>query len=66
MSKYCPKCGGDSYIVDGRNKKYGYRRRRECELCGFRWSTLEIVIESGCRLRNGFDISRVVDHNNIL
>ena len=43
MSKYCQKCGGDSYVIETREKPYGVRRRRECEKCGFRWSTIEVM-----------------------
>ena len=47
----CPNCGEEdqSEIKDSRNVKGGKRRRRECK-CGYRFSTLEIIVPS--RRRN--------------
>lgn len=43
----CPKCkAGFSHIhiTDSReSKEYGVRRRRECEVCGHRFTTYEIT-----------------------
>ncbi len=41
----CPKCGGKSCVVDVREVPYGVRRRRSCEECGCRFSTVEVRIE---------------------
>ncbi len=42
----CPACGfGCSSIVDSRPIDGRYKRRRECEQCGFRYNTTEIWIE---------------------
>ena len=41
--KYCEKCGCDSYVTDSRITEYGIRRRRQCENCGHRWSTIEVM-----------------------
>jgi transcriptional regulator NrdR family protein len=36
-------CGARSKTIDARLRRDGtYRRRRECEACGARWSTLEV------------------------
>lgn len=43
----CPKCrNSDTKVVDSRPEREGrsVRRRRECETCGFRFSTMERVI----------------------
>jgi len=38
----CPKCGHEkSDVVDCRPFAAGFRRRRECQLCGHRWTTYE-------------------------
>ena len=39
------KCGGDTRVVDSRIVEGGLRRRRLCLDCGFRFSTLETVLE---------------------
>lgn len=61
--KYCPKCGSDSYVIDSRDKPYGIRRRRQCENCGYKWTTLETRIESYMRFK--VDKLGAVYHNNI-
>jgi len=40
----CPKCGGKSIVIDVRKVAYGVRRRRSCEECGCRFSTVEVGI----------------------
>lgn len=38
----CPNCGGKTKVIDS-SRNVGYmNRRRECDLCGFRFSTHEI------------------------
>ena len=38
----CPKCGYDqSYVINSRSKDGGIRRRRECNGCGYRYTTYE-------------------------
>lgn len=40
----CPKCGSDrSSVVDSRGEARAIRRRRECQDCGFRFTTFERV-----------------------
>lgn len=51
----CPVCGAlDSLIIDSRltgTATYGFvRRRRECQSCGQRWSTMELPYETGQKL----------------
>lgn len=38
----CPKCGSGTYVVDSRHKPSRIYRRRECRVCGNRFSTAEI------------------------
>ncbi len=39
----CPKCGGDTAVIDSRLTTYNrIRRRRKCKECGYRFSTLEV------------------------
>lgn len=39
----CEKCGGtDLYVCDSRPAEFGYRRRRECRDCGYKFTTYEI------------------------
>lgn len=46
----CPKCGSENYrTVDSRDGKIR-RRRKECNSCGIRWSTVEINAEDYERL----------------
>lgn len=57
----CPKCGGygivvDTYIARPRRRRDGYERqdthrhrRRECEGCGHRWTTVELPMNSQAR-----------------
>lgn len=44
----CPSCGSkQSHIIDSRANTGGdfKRRRRVCDSCGYRWSTVEITLE---------------------
>lgn len=38
----CIKCGSDSTVIDSRQNDKAIRRRRKCQGCGFRWTTLEV------------------------
>lgn len=40
----CPNCGGETGVIDSRVMSEGVRRRRQCNSCGFRFSTMERVI----------------------
>lgn len=39
----CPKCDCDTNIVDSRRVEGTIRRRRECQCCGYRFSTKEVI-----------------------
>ena len=42
-AKYCPDCDGSTTITDSRLRPDGaIHRRRECLVCGFRFSTIEV------------------------
>lgn len=42
----CRHCGSDSAVRDSREyREFFYRRRRHCNVCGFRWTTVEISVE---------------------
>ena len=44
--KQCPVCGADSTVIDSRIDPQGrIRRRRKCEDCGFRYTTLEVFAD---------------------
>ena len=45
MTALCPKCHADSGVLDSRMKQHGIiRRRRQCEDCKYRWSTVEVLV----------------------
>jgi len=50
----CPKCHNtDTKVIDSRSEREGrsIRRRRECEQCGFRFSTTERVVMGNVSVR---------------
>jgi transcriptional repressor NrdR len=50
----CPKCKAvDSRVVDSRIAKDGLsiRRRRECQKCGYRFTTVEELLREGISVR---------------
>lgn len=38
----CPKCNESTKVIDSRTDEDSTERRRECVVCGFRFSTVEI------------------------
>jgi transcription elongation factor Elf1 len=41
----CPKCAhAGSSVIDSRPSKWGIRRRRKCDACAFRFTTLEVKL----------------------
>ena len=59
----CPRCSADSY---GREKtRHAARawlyRRRECEHCGARYSTREVVVSGSTQLAIGDDASETLE-----
>lgn len=54
----CPVCGGQSTVKDSRLSKAvdnAIRRRRECLGCGYRFSTLETVVDGDRRAKDAAD-----------
>jgi transcriptional regulator NrdR family protein len=45
--KHCELCGSDSFVVDSRCREGRVYRRRVCQTCGHRWSTLEMKADKG-------------------
>lgn len=42
----CPSCGfGCSSVVDSRPIDGRQKRRRECEKCGYRYTTIEVCVD---------------------
>lgn len=42
----CPKCGCDALkCKDSRHKNGAIYRRKECTACGYRFGTLEVIVE---------------------
>ena len=44
----CPKCEGKTKVLESRlnpTKRIGVRRRRGCQSCGYRFTTVEILME---------------------
>lgn len=46
----CPYCEGESRVVDSRPSPEGIRRRRECQECRRRFSTVEKVVAAELRV----------------
>lgn len=47
----CPRCNGESKVIDSRDGETSRRRRRECLSCKHRYSTYEIHAEEYERLQ---------------
>lgn len=41
----CPKCGGDTSVIDSKLKPDNVRRRRKCLSCNERFNTMEIDMD---------------------
>ena len=42
----CPKCGSYQVgVIDTKPKPSGIRRRRKCQDCGYRFTTMEVNME---------------------
>lgn len=50
-SVQCPKCNGESHVIDSRDEESARRRRRKCDSCGHRYTTYEIHAEEYNRIR---------------
>ena len=47
----CPKCGANnmSRVINCRDRgERGIYRRRECTICGWRFSSMEVPVKSKC------------------
>lgn len=45
MFMTCPVCGGNTRIIDSRNKDDHKKRRRICQECGYKFNTIEIDMD---------------------
>jgi transcriptional regulator NrdR family protein len=45
----CPKCQGDSSVTETRAVTAGVRRRRRCDQCNEKFSTVEQVVPNHAR-----------------
>lgn len=50
-SVQCPKCNGESKVIDSRDEESARRRRRRCERCKYRYTTYEIHADEYNRIR---------------
>lgn len=67
----CPKCGSlNTIIIDSRSKNEGIRRRRryECNMCGERFSTMEVYhnVFHDMDVENRANIDKLEQIQNIL
>lgn len=40
----CPECGKNTLVKDSRELNGNTNRRRECQACGYKFNTIEIVV----------------------
>lgn len=57
----CPKCGAETRVQNSRPTAHGILRRRKCDECGHRHSTLEILYEGHERAR---EVARWASEHN--
>lgn len=50
-SVQCPKCNGESKVIDSRDEESARRRRRQCDKCKHRYTTYEIHADEYNRIR---------------
>lgn len=66
---HCPKCDfEDTRVIDSRESPDGrsIRRRRECEKCGFRFSTQENILKENLSVQKQDGRVEPFDRNKIL
>jgi transcriptional repressor NrdR len=66
---HCPKCDDpDTRVIDSREAPDGrsIRRRRECEKCGFRFSTSEVILKENLSVQKQDGRVEEFDRNKIL
>ena len=59
MTRWCPKCGANTKVIDVRDHDLGARRRRECIDCHCRYTTIEIPVGS---IRSATKAKAEVEH----
>lgn len=53
----CPNCSStNNSVKDSRETKHGRRRRRLCNKCGHKWSTMEIRAQEAIRMLEKIEI----------
>ena len=65
----CPKCRErDTRVIDSRIAKDGFsiRRRRQCQVCGFRFTTVEELIREGLTVKKRDGRTEEFDRKKIL
>jgi transcriptional repressor NrdR len=65
----CPKCRErDSRVIDSRIAKDGLsiRRRRECQNCGYRFTTVEEIVREGLNVRKRDGRTESFDKHKIM
>ena len=60
----CPKCGQENIgeILDSRYSAYGKRRRRVCEKCGERYTTVEVYMEKPTKFCKAYARGEIDGH----
>ena len=57
----CPVCGHTvTHTIDSRAHKQGRRRRRRCDSCDYRWSTLEVDMKTFTALSSSIEEAHTV------
>lgn len=48
---YCPKCDGQTKVINSREAEHenAVKRRHECLSCGYRYNTIERIVENDNR-----------------
>lgn len=54
----CPSCASETTVLESRKRETGTYRRRLCEACGSRFSTMETVIQEKRGPKPKADVSK--------
>lgn len=54
----CPSCASETTVLESRKRETGIYRRRLCEACGSRFSTMETVIQEKRGPKPKADVSK--------
>lgn len=46
----CPLCLGQTAVIDSRHGGDHHKRRRKCLSCGIRFNTIEVDMDSYCKI----------------